>query len=217
MAKKAKKKAKKATRAPKKASKKATRRVATKAAKKAPRRPKAVARAKAPAKPPPAPGPARPLRPTAKSYRSLVVARLAQLRLALIEDLQQRVFVYPFPEGTKSLDYEIHFQTLSGAMPLTGYLMDGHRGQVMLPGTGGEPVLARNIDVLPSVRPVIPWSMIEPFDDAAVEMLDIHAELLRGWFLEAWTAAGGKQRFRLPASISFHDDDEPTPLPNAAE
>ena len=95
--------------------------------------------------------------------------------------------------------------------------MDGNRGQVMLPGAGGERVLARNIDVLPSVKPVISWAMIEPFDAAAVEMLDIHAALLREWFIEAWTAAGGKERFRLPASISFHDDDDPTPLPSAAD
>jgi hypothetical protein len=174
---------------------------------------KATARAK-PARP--AAATARTSGLTEKTYRALVVARLAELRSALIDDLVRRVFVYPFPEGTKSLDYEIHFQTLNGALPLTGYLMDGQRGQVMLVAAGGERVLASNIEVLPSVKPVIPWSKIEPFDDAAVEMLDIHAPLLRDWFIEAWTAAGGKERFRLPASISFHDDDDPTPLPTAA-
>ena len=53
----------------------------------------------------------------------------------------------------------IHWQTLNGTLPITGYQMDGNRGQVMLPGTGRERLIAENIEVLPSVKPVIP---VEP-------------------------------------------------------
>ncbi len=155
-------------------------------------------------------------RPTAKAYRALVLARLKELEPKLIEELQKRIFPRKFPAGTKSLDYEIFYDGLCGPLPIVGYLMDGNNGQVMIRASNKTVVLAPNVDVLPSIDPVIAASVVERFEDAGVETTNIETPLVRAWFIEAWRAAGGKRLFPLPASIQTHDGGTRFELPSAA-
>ncbi len=151
-------------------------------------------------------------RPTAKAYRALVLARLTEIEPKLIEELKKRVFPRKFPEGTKSLDYEIFFDGLCGPLPIVGYLMDGENGQVMI-GNG----LAPNVDVLPKIDPVIAPNVVERFEEAGVETTSIEVPLVRAWFIAVWKAAGGKRLFPLRASIQTHDGGTRFELPNAAQ
>jgi predicted DNA-binding WGR domain protein len=64
--------------------------------------------------------PVLPARPTEKAYRVLVTARLKELRPKLVDELRKRIFPRKFPAGTKSLDYEIFFDGLSGPVPIVG-------------------------------------------------------------------------------------------------
>jgi hypothetical protein len=138
---------------------------------------------------------AKPKKPTAKEYRALVTARLKVLKRALVEELRERIFVFPFPDGAKSLDFEIFEDTLDGAEgspAIAGYFMDGNGGQVNIPKRGGrfEPY----IEVLTSRQPLLtlPSNTYQRFEDAGVEGWRIHRPMIPRWFIDAWKAAGGK-------------------------
>jgi hypothetical protein len=147
----------------------------------------------------------RSTKPTEKAYRALVLARLEEIRPQLIDELTKNVFPKKFPEGTKSLDYEIFFDGLCGPLPIVGYLMDGNNGQVMLRDAKGKvTALAPNIEVLASVDPVIAADVVQRFEDAGVETTGIDTLLVRDWFIDVWKDAGGKRLFPLPASIQTH-------------
>jgi hypothetical protein len=156
----------------------------------------------------------RAARPTLKEYRALVTARLDELRPKLIKELRERVFVFPIPAGAKSLDYEIQDTTLgAGDATILGYFMDGNGGQVMIPKPGGK--WDPYIPLLTSKEHMLPRTVAQQFDDAGVETWKVSGPAILRWFIDGWKAAGGKTRFPLPASVSFHDDD-PTPLPSAS-
>jgi predicted DNA-binding WGR domain protein len=151
-------------------------------------------------------------RPTSKEYRSLVAARLDELRPALIQELREHVFVFPAPERAKSLDYEILDTGFGGKPSIAGYFMDGNGGQIWIPKRGGP---APYVALRTSEKRLLAGSVVRRFEDAGVDTMEINGAAIRLWFIEGWKAAGGKTRFPLLASICFHDGD-PTPLPNAA-
>jgi predicted DNA-binding WGR domain protein len=131
----------------------------------------------------------------------------------LVNELRERVFVFPIPDGAKSFDYEIQDSTLgAGYATIVGYFMDGNGGQVMIPKRGGkwDPHLA----LLTSKERMLTRATQQRFDDAGVEGWRVTGPAILRWFIDGWKAAGGKTRFPLPASICFHDGDA-TPLPHA--
>jgi predicted DNA-binding WGR domain protein len=159
------------------------------------------------------PAPAKvPARPTKKAYRELVLARLKELRPALVEDLREHIFVFPVPEGATSLDFEV--TDAAHGVPVLGYFMDERtNGQVMIPKRGGK--FDAYIRVLSGVRALLPHHVLQPFVDADEDDSRSGLRPVREWFIDAWKAAGGKTLFPVRASIAFHDG-EPTRLPTAA-
>ncbi len=152
-----------------------------------------------------------PTRPTKKAYRDLVLARLKELRPALLKDLRERIFVFSPPPGATRLDFEVTSAT--DGVPVLGYFMDERtNGQVMIPKRGGR--FDAYIQVLPH-ETFLSRRATQPFVDADEVDSAGESRLVREWVTDAWKAAGGKERFPLRASISFHDG-EPTRLPTAA-
>jgi len=154
---------------------------------------------------------------TVTGYRALVNDRLERLRAALVADLRRRVCKLAPPPGTASLDFEVHYHQLGDKLPIVGYWMDGNNGQVELPGKHGGRVVAPTVDILPGKKPVIPARALAPFLDAGLETLAVHTPLLLRWFVSGWNAAGGDERFPLPASIMLHDGGNKIALATAAE
>jgi len=153
-------------------------------------------------------------KPTAREYRALVTARLAKMRPALIRDLQRRIFRTAFPPGTTELAFEVFFQDL-GTLPIVGYVMADPTNQVMIVERDGTRSLAPNVEVLPK-RAMISNRDAVRFDEAGVDAPSIHVPLVLRWFIGTWTAAGGRERFPLFASIQLHDGGRRTRLPSAA-